>query len=94
MAEHENLAGGLIGAGGALFAGWLAWSAIREQIDLEQASTEPEVVNGRASGLPRAARWVMGARLSVTGLGPPKSVGQSQKYALGLNGTGPQSGTA
>jgi hypothetical protein len=44
MAEHENLAGGLIAAGGALFAGWLAWSAVREQIDLERASTEPEVV--------------------------------------------------
>jgi hypothetical protein len=44
MAEHENLAGGLIAAGGALFAGWLAWSAVREQIDLERASNEPEVV--------------------------------------------------
>jgi hypothetical protein len=44
LAEHESLAGGLIGAGGALFAGWLAWSAIREQIDLERASNEPEVV--------------------------------------------------
>lgn len=44
MAAHENLAGGLIGAGGALFAGWLAWSAVREQIDLERASHEPEVV--------------------------------------------------
>ena len=36
MAEHENLAGGLIGASGALFAGWLAWSAVREQINLEE----------------------------------------------------------
>ena len=44
MSQHENLAGGLIAAGGALFAGWLAWSAVREQIAVEQASTEPEVV--------------------------------------------------
>jgi len=44
MAEHENLAGGLIGAGGALFAGWLAWSAVRDQIDLERTSVEPDVV--------------------------------------------------
>ncbi len=44
IAAHEGLAGGLIGAGGALFAGWLAWGAVREQIDLQKAGTEPEVV--------------------------------------------------
>src|SRR5439155_26582682 len=35
LAAREGLAGGLIGAGGALFAGWLAWSAVREQIRSE-----------------------------------------------------------
>jgi hypothetical protein len=44
IAAHEGLAGGLIGAGGALFAGWLAWSAVREQIDLQKAGYEPDVV--------------------------------------------------
>jgi hypothetical protein len=43
MGAHENLARGLIGASGALFASWLAWSAVRDQIALEQASNEPEV---------------------------------------------------
>lgn len=37
MASHENLAGGLIAAAGALFAGWLAWSAVRDQISFDRA---------------------------------------------------------
>jgi hypothetical protein len=36
MAAHENLAGGLIGGGGALFAAWLAGSVVREQIQDER----------------------------------------------------------
>jgi hypothetical protein len=32
MATHENLAAGLIGAGGALFAAWLAYSAVQQQL--------------------------------------------------------------
>jgi hypothetical protein len=32
MAAHENLAGGLLGAGGALFAAWLAFAATQQQI--------------------------------------------------------------
>jgi hypothetical protein len=36
MALYENLSGGLIAAGGALFAGWLAWSAVREQVQIER----------------------------------------------------------
>ena len=36
MAAHEGLAGGLIGAAGAVFAGWLAWSAVQVQIAAEE----------------------------------------------------------
>jgi len=32
VANHENLAGGLIGAAGTLFAGWLAWTAVQTQM--------------------------------------------------------------
>ena len=32
IANHENLAGGLIGAAGTLFAGWLAWTAVQTQM--------------------------------------------------------------
>ena len=34
VAQFENLAGGLIAAAGALFGGWLAWSAVRDQIQI------------------------------------------------------------
>jgi hypothetical protein len=36
LGVRENLAGGLIAAAGALFAAWLAWSAVREQIEQER----------------------------------------------------------
>ena len=36
MAAHEGLAAGLIGAAGALFAGWLAFEAVQEQIRQER----------------------------------------------------------
>lgn len=32
MSAHENLAGGLIGLGGAIFAAWLAYSGAQDQI--------------------------------------------------------------
>jgi hypothetical protein len=36
LGTYEGLSGGLIAAGGAIFAGWLAWSAARAQIALER----------------------------------------------------------
>jgi hypothetical protein len=36
MAIHETLAGGLIGAAGALLAAWIAWTAVQEQINSER----------------------------------------------------------
>jgi hypothetical protein len=36
IGTYESLSGGLIAAGGALFAGWLAWSAVREQLAIVQ----------------------------------------------------------
>ena len=41
-AKHENLAGGLLGAGGALFAAWLAWTAVQRQIDAERQLAREE----------------------------------------------------
>jgi hypothetical protein len=37
MAMHENLAGGLVGAAGALFAAWIAFTAVQRQIEEETA---------------------------------------------------------
>jgi hypothetical protein len=36
LAAHETLAAGLIGAGGALVAAWIAWSAVQQQINAER----------------------------------------------------------
>jgi hypothetical protein len=33
---HETLAGGLIGAAGALMAAWIAWTAVQQQINAEK----------------------------------------------------------
>ena len=46
MAAHENLAGGLIGLAGAIFAAWLAYSAVREQLD-QAAETAKEAARLR-----------------------------------------------
>jgi hypothetical protein len=36
MGSYEDLAGGMFAAGAALFAGWLAWSAVQVQISAEE----------------------------------------------------------
>ena len=36
LANHETLAGSLIAAGGALFAAWIAWRAVRNQIQADR----------------------------------------------------------
>jgi hypothetical protein len=36
LSAHEGLAGGLIGAAGALVAAWIAWSAVQQQINAER----------------------------------------------------------
>jgi hypothetical protein len=36
LSTHENLAGGLIGASGALIAAWIAWTAVQQQINAER----------------------------------------------------------
>ncbi|WP_454617533.1 hypothetical protein [Bradyrhizobium cenepequi] len=46
MAAHENLAGGLIGLAGAIFAAWLAYSAVREQLN-QAAETAKETARLR-----------------------------------------------
>ncbi len=51
MAAHENLAGGLIGAAGALFAAWLAFSAIQQQIAEEQTRRERDQIEGKLTAI-------------------------------------------
>jgi hypothetical protein len=39
MAAHETLAGGLIAAAAALFAAWLAFRGLKEQIAISEQNT-------------------------------------------------------
>jgi hypothetical protein len=43
MAAHEGLSAGLIGAAGALFAGWLAFDAVQEQLRDARESNERQL---------------------------------------------------
>lgn len=40
MAAHENLAGGIIATAGALFAAWLAYSALQDQIGMARRNEQ------------------------------------------------------
>jgi hypothetical protein len=42
MSAHESLAAGLIGVAGAIFAGWLAFTAVQEQLAEERSHRERE----------------------------------------------------
>jgi hypothetical protein len=45
MGVHEDLAAGLIGGAGALFAAWIAWEAVQEQIGEERNLRERQTRN-------------------------------------------------
>jgi hypothetical protein len=43
MAQHENLAGGLVRVWAALSAAWLAYSSLREQIEEDRRKVERQI---------------------------------------------------
>jgi hypothetical protein len=51
MAAHENLAGGLIGAAGALFAAWVAFTTVQRQMDEEKAQRENSYVEAKLAAV-------------------------------------------
>jgi hypothetical protein len=58
MGSYESLAGGLFAASAALFAGWLAWSAVQVQIGAEEkraAADRVEIENVLQADLDRLA---------------------------------------
>jgi hypothetical protein len=61
MAAHEGLAGGVIGAAGALFAAWLAFTGIQEQLAAEAERT----ANQLAAEAERAAKQEAEAKISA-----------------------------
>jgi hypothetical protein len=58
MALYENLSGGLIASGGALFAGWLAWSAVREQVEIERRKLRSADISAQSLKADQVSRIV------------------------------------
>jgi hypothetical protein len=54
LGSYEGLAAGLIATGGALIAGWLAWSAARDQIWLAQRQSAENALTGTKGKLAAA----------------------------------------
>jgi hypothetical protein len=51
MVAHEGLAGGLIGGAGALFAAWLAFTAVQEQLAEERQHIRQQQVDAKWAAL-------------------------------------------
>jgi hypothetical protein len=69
--RHESLAGGLIAAAGALFAAWLVWSGIRQQLDESRRARTDALLQGlrwREQELLRNVRGLMHTREYVARL--------------------------
>lgn len=65
LSARETLFAGLTAAGGALFAAWLAWSAVRDQTEFEMAR-DAAAREDRARGqVTRAKMEIEGLRLTV-----------------------------
>ena len=63
--RHESLAGGLIAAAGAVFAAWLVWSGIRQQLDESRRARNEAQVQGlrwREQEMLRNVRGLMHTR--------------------------------
>lgn len=64
LGSYESLSGGLIAAAGALFAGWLAWSAARDQVVFEKRQAQERSWQIKKSEHEQAARGL--AQLEAT----------------------------
>jgi hypothetical protein len=51
MAAHEDLAAGLIGGAGALFAAWLAFDAVQEQLGEERERRQRQQVEAKRAAI-------------------------------------------
>lgn len=78
LAAHENLSGGLIGAAGALFAAWLAWQAIMNQISQAEKLSE-----SRRQREEIATRTVLPLALSDLSRYARESIQLLSKYVYG-----------
>ena len=58
MSKHENLAGGLFGFGGALFAAWVAAQGIFRQMHMDLVTREEDRIEKELPGLKSALEWI------------------------------------
>jgi hypothetical protein len=61
MAAHEDLAAGLFGGAGALFAAWLAFDAIQEQLGEEQERRRRQQIEAKKAAVASLTRVVASA---------------------------------
>jgi hypothetical protein len=89
--EHDGLAAGLVGASGALFAAWIAWTAVQRQInaDHERATADRDDAEQRLStelfeysdGVAAALRYLSELQHSETaGNHPAQAVYEAVAY--------------
>ncbi len=61
MAAHEDLAAGLFGGAGALFAAWLAWEAVQAQLGEERDRRRRQQVEAKAAAVTIITDVIKGA---------------------------------
>jgi hypothetical protein len=77
MAAHEGLAGGLIGAAGALFAAWLAFDAIQEQLAEEREHRLRQQAEAKAAAVICITPAIHAAAMTLRAIIDAASVGGS-----------------
>ena len=80
---HGDLAGGIFGGVGTVFAGWLAWRAVREQIDeqrLVAAKPEAQLLEGLAAEIPYKGEMMRTSPSIGVAVYPRHAEGQDELY--------------
>lgn len=79
---HESLAAGLLGTGGAVFAGWLAYSAAQLQLDQQREQTERAQSEAKAAAVVILSQPVhaAGATLMVLRAANENSAGKEAEF--------------
>ncbi len=68
MAAHEGLAGGLTGGAGALFAAWLAFQAIQEQLAEERDRRKRQEISAKMTAIVSLAAPVRAAAIALSNI--------------------------
>jgi hypothetical protein len=88
MAAHEGLAAGLIGVAGAIWAAWLAYSAIRDQIMAERDAREQQQPQQIAERRQREANAKEAAQVCISPAIRAAAVAKADVTRLNRNPSG------